>query len=72
MLHQENLSFDACLMLFSRKVKGKDQHVRHLAPNPSFAPGLLCFLGEDWPSFRTGVIEGYGHDGAVIVALAAF
>lgn len=41
MLGQENLIFDAYLILFSRKVKGKDQHVRHLAPNPGFAPGLL-------------------------------
>ena len=56
MLDQENLIFDAYVKLFSRKVKGKDQHVRHLAPHPDFAPGLLCFLGKDWPSFPTGVM----------------
>ena len=61
MLAQENLIFDAYLMLFSRKVKGKDERVRHLAPNPGFAPGLLCFLGKDWLR-----CDGYGHDRAVI------
>ena len=56
MLYQENTIFDAYLILFSRKVKGNDQHVRHLASNPGFAPGLLCFLGKVWPCFPLGVM----------------